>query len=78
MDETNSCKVFEDEALRIINAAQDKGIMMRFLGALAFHYHCPQFGYLQESLGRKYTDIDFAAYVRDNARIKDIICRSWL
>ncbi len=72
MDEINSCKVFEDEALRIINAAQSKGIMLRLLGALAFHYHCPNFSYLQESLGRKYTDIDFAAYVRDNAMIKDI------
>ncbi len=72
MDENTK---FEDEAIRIINMAKDNGIMLRMLGALAFHYHCPRFGYIQESLGRKYTDIDFAAYVKDGARIKEIFAK---
>ena len=72
MDETSNCKMFEDEALRVVNKAQEKGVLLRLLGALAFHYHCPKFGFIQESFGRVYTDIDFAAYVKDNAKIKDI------
>jgi hypothetical protein len=37
---------------------------MRLIGALAFRTHCTQFGYLQDALGRVFTDIDFATYSR--------------
>jgi hypothetical protein len=43
---------------------------MRLLGALAFRTHCPQFGYIQDQLGRQFTDIDFASYPR---YFKDIV-----
>ncbi len=66
-------KKFEQEALRIVNAANEKGLSMRLLGALAFKFHCPTFGYVQEALGRKYTDIDFGAYVEEGAKIKAVL-----
>jgi hypothetical protein len=46
--------------------AQDENqhVIMRLIGALAFRTHCPQFGYIQDQLGRKFTDIDFASYPR--------------
>jgi len=53
---------FESEAIRISQAAEEKGLILRLLGSLAFHVHCPRYGYLQKALGRAYTDIDFAAY----------------
>ena len=53
---------FETEALRIVDAAKEKGLVLRLLGSLAFRLHCPEYGYLQKQLGRAYTDIDYAGY----------------
>jgi hypothetical protein len=53
---------FEAEALRIVDAAREKGLVLRLLGSLAFRLHCPEYGYLQKQLGRAYTDIDYAGY----------------
>ena len=36
-------------------------MLFRSVGSLAFHLHCPRYGYLQAALGRAYTDLDFAA-----------------
>jgi len=66
---------FYEERTRIFYAlAQDenKHVMMRLIGALAFRTHCPQYGYIQDRLGRKFTDFDFASYprfVRDIRRV---------
>ena len=66
---------FYEERTRILNAlAQDenKHVMMRLIGALAFRTHCAQYGYIQDRLGRKFTDFDFASYprfVRDIRRV---------
>ncbi len=53
---------FEAEALRIVDVAKEKGLVLRLLGSLAFRLHCPEYGYLQKQLGRAYTDIDYAGY----------------
>lgn len=73
-----SGEILEDfyaERTRILDVlAQDenKHVIMRLVGALAFRTHCPQYGHLQDKLGRVFTDIDFASYpryVRDIRRI---------
>ena len=61
---------FESEARRITEAGDKAGLMFRVLGSLAFHMHCPHFGYLQAEMGRAYTDIDFAAYSKHSKEIK--------
>ncbi len=56
---------FYTERTRILDALaqpENKHMIMRLIGALAFRTHCPQFGYIQDSLGRVFTDIDFASY----------------
>lgn len=58
---------FYTERTRILNAMQDepyRHVILRLIGALAFRTHCPQYGYLQDALGRVFTDIDFASYNR--------------
>lgn len=58
---------FFEERSRILEALaqeENRHIVMRLIGALAFRTHCPRFGYLQEALGRAFTDIDFASYRR--------------
>jgi hypothetical protein len=64
---------FYAERTRILDAlAQEENahVIMRLIGALAFRTHCPQYGYIQDALGRVFTDIDFASY---NRFFKDII-----
>lgn len=58
---------FYAERTRILDALSQPGnqhIVMRLIGALAFRTHCTQFGYLQDALGRVFTDIDFATYTK--------------
>ncbi|HLC33896.1 MAG TPA: hypothetical protein VJJ70_02710 [Anaerolineales bacterium] len=64
---------FEQELQRIVAAGDAAHLTLRVLGALAFRTHCPQFGYLQEKMGRSYTDIDFAAYARDSKGIRALM-----
>lgn len=60
---------FENELKRILRASEEKGIIMRVIGSLAFQMHCPQFGHLQAAMGRAYTDIDFGAYAKQTKQI---------
>lgn len=56
---------FYTERSRILDALaqeENRHMVLRLIGALAFRTHCPQCGYIQEALGRKFTDIDFASY----------------
>ncbi len=64
---------FEKELLRIVAAGDAAHLTLRVLGALAFRTHCTRFGYLQEKMGRSYTDIDFAAYARDSKGIRALM-----
>jgi hypothetical protein len=64
---------FYSERTRILDALkapENQHIIMRLVGALAFRTHCPQYGYIQDKLGRKFTDFDFASYPRF---FKDIV-----
>ncbi|MEW6567956.1 MAG: hypothetical protein AB1449_07285 [Chloroflexota bacterium] len=53
-----------DRILAALARDENKHILLRLIGALAFRTHCPRFGYLQDALGRVFTDIDFASYQR--------------
>lgn len=64
---------FENELKRIIKASDDAGVILRVIGSLAFQLHCPKFGYLQQAMGRAYTDLDFAAYRRQVGAIRDLM-----
>ncbi len=67
---------FFTERTRILEALEqpeNRHVIMRLIGALAFRTHCPQFGYLQDALGRKFTDIDFAAYRRYSREITRLL-----
>jgi hypothetical protein len=64
---------FENEVKRIVQAGQEAGVILRILGSLAFQAHCPRFGYLQEAMGRAYTDIDFAGYGREARSVRELL-----
>jgi hypothetical protein len=63
---------FEDEVQRIVAASDRSGLILRLLGSLAFHAHCPRYGYLQAEMGRAYTDIDLAGYVRQAKAVSQL------
>jgi hypothetical protein len=67
---------FYSERTRILNVLgqdENRHIVMRLIGALAFRTHCPQYGYLQDALGRVFTDIDFATYTRHVADVTRLL-----
>jgi hypothetical protein len=58
--------------LDVLARQENRHIIMRLIGALAFRTQCPNYGYIQDRLERKFTDIDFASYpkyVRDIRRV---------
>jgi len=61
---------FEAEADRLVRGASANGMVLRVLGALAFHHRCPGHSHLQERLKREYTDVDFGAYGRQARQIR--------
>jgi hypothetical protein len=63
-------KDFLDQAHRIVEEAQQRGATLRLLGAVAFNIHCPEFHDYQAKAKRLFTDLDFAAYFKDNEAIR--------
>ena len=61
---------FEAEADRLVRGATANGIVLRVLGALAFHHRCPAHRHLQDRLNRAYTDVDLAGYGRQVREIR--------
>ena len=67
---------FYEERTRILGAQaqeENKHVLMRLIGALAFRTHCPQYGYIQDKLGRKFTDFDFVSYPRFARDVRRIL-----
>jgi hypothetical protein len=64
---------FENELKRISEASVQAGVILRVIGSLAFQLHCPKYGYLQQAMGRAYTDIDFAAYGKQTTAVRTLM-----
>jgi hypothetical protein len=63
---------FADEATRIVGKAQDKGIVIRVIGATVIGKHCPVFQHLHTSMKRELTGIDFVTYSKFNRSMKSL------
>ena len=61
---------FINDALRIIELGEKRGIILRLMGACAVRLHCPEFRYLYEGMKRPLTDIDFMTYKRFNPLLR--------
>jgi hypothetical protein len=62
-------KLIKSEGERIVGEAKKRNLHLRLLGAIAFQAHCPKFSLLTTRLNRVLSDIDFAAYGGEHARI---------
>ncbi len=63
---------FLDKAREIVEEGEQRGVVLRLLGAVAFYLHCPQYGFLQQQANRHFTDLDFAAYFKHNDGIRTL------
>lgn len=66
---------FVNEAINIVNKAQQQGLTLRVLGATAFRIHCPDHVHVHVSMGRDITDIDFAAYSREGEKLENFLAK---
>lgn len=66
---SGSAEGFVDEATKIVDSANKKGIVLRILGANAVRIHCPKFVSLHDALQREITDIDFIGYGKQNSNV---------
>ena len=56
----------------ILEEAENQGVTLRILGAIAFRTQCPKYKYLEYDLGRVLTDIDFVGYYKEMRKIEDV------
>ncbi len=64
---------FLENARRIVEEAEQRGVLLRLLGAVAFYVHCPKYGSMQQQANRHFTDLDFAAYFKHNDVIRTLL-----
>jgi len=72
MDQSIPLANFLDEARRIVEKAQEKGITLRLMGAAAIRMHCPKYIYLHKALGRELSDLDFIGYSKDFKKVREL------
>ena len=61
---------FVNEAQKIVEAAQEAGVILRILGSTAFRIHCPEFVDVHAAMDRPMTDVDFVAYSKQDREIE--------
>lgn len=64
---------FVDEALRLVQEAEEQGLQMRILGSIAYRIQCPKNLHLFDDMARVLTDVDFAAMKRQNHEIRQFM-----
>jgi len=55
---------FIEEAVSIVDAARDRGLILRVAGACVIRLHCHKTGHLHDALKRELSDIDFVTYAK--------------
>ena len=64
---------FVSEALGIVERAEAKGVYLRILGSTAFRIHSPEYISAHEAMNRPLTDVDFAAYSKQDLAIEGFL-----
>lgn len=65
-------KQFIEEALSIVKAGAERGIILRLMGAIAVKLHCPDSSHILEGMERSLTDIDLMSYGKFNPKMKGL------
>ena len=70
---TDDQRSYMDEAVSLIEAAEERNIPMRLLGSTAFLINCPNNVALFQSMNRPLTDIDLVAYLKQDKQIANML-----
>jgi len=62
-----------DEGIRLVNAAEEKGIQLRILGSIAYRLQCPKYVHMFDAMQRVLTDVDFAGLKTQNRAIREFM-----
>jgi len=62
-----------EETEKIIKKADEEGIVIRLMGAMAFRCHCPKFSNFHELMDRKLSDIDLASYTSESSQVDRLL-----
>jgi hypothetical protein len=62
-----------EEAVRLVEKAEENGIIMRLMGAIAFKIHCTNNAELYKKIDRKLSDMDFVSYARHQHDIRNLL-----
>jgi hypothetical protein len=79
LDESHSDRALVEDALKIVEAANQRGVVLRLLGALAITLHSSEFTQLHHDLKRlgegehAFTDIDMIGYSKQRVKIREIM-----
>lgn len=71
LDETSMTILGEGK--RILDAATEKQITIRLMGASAIVTHSPHYAYLLKEVGRKLTDLDFMGNSKDFDKVRQLM-----
>jgi hypothetical protein len=63
---------FSEEACRVVEKADERGVIIRVMGATVIKRHCLRFQHLSIATKRILTDLDFVTYGRFGSLIKPI------
>jgi len=64
---------FVSKATTIASKAEEQGVTIRLLGAIAFRIHCGKYEYLHKMLGRSISDLDFVGYSKQRDKIEKLL-----
>jgi len=64
---------FVEEAIKVVDAARERGTVLRIMGATAIRIHCPKFSYFYEALQREITDIDLVGYEKQKSDVLKLL-----
>jgi len=71
-DSTKKSDGIVQECKKILEMANERHILLRAMGAVAFRLHCPTYAYFQDQAGRVLSDLDFASYHNEAKSIEKL------
>ncbi len=79
LEQSSVDQAIVSDALRVVETAEKRGVVLRLLGALAIALHSKDFIDLQRSLkrlgdaGRTFTDIDLIGYGKQRVHVREVM-----
>ena len=64
---------FIEEALRVVELADERNLTLRVIGATAIRLRCPKYTPLHKKMNREFSDLDFVGYTKQGSKIMRLL-----